>query len=132
MKEKKSLDEREKELIDYIQEEYPEAFIYYALGKLFRWQPSEIDELDFNFCLTLLKIEELNLEKERLELESDSEEKTSKFPDEWKDMPVADIIKTDKFKEAQVRDSELARMLFKEHGTVTALARPKPKRSRRK
>lgn len=103
--------ENKEQLIKYLDENYPEAFYYFFFGNKYRWQPSEIDNLDFRLANCLIKLEEL-LDKESEQ--EDSPQQSKKFKNipfigdgEWSNMSVNEILKTESFKQKQEMNEKL-------------------------
>ena len=109
-----------------IEGDYPEAFFYYIFGKLFRWSPKDIDELDIELCCVLIEMDKKTNEQvlKELEKETPSEPKFIKrrenripesFPEEWEMMSVKDILNSEEFQERAKRDRQLVRTMFEKH-----------------
>jgi len=99
-----------------IEEDYPEAYIYYCMGKIFGWSPNVVDDLDLDLCRVLIAIEKKVNEKidegidgkhPKFGKRHNLKEKANPFLEEWKDMSVKDIIDSDKFKRLQEKDGQV-------------------------
>lgn len=130
------MDDDEESVFDFkkveklIEKEYPEAYMYYNLGKMFGWTPRVIDELDFDLCRILIALDE---ERNRIEEEDYEEEagqtrgtKTvrsskSSFPEEWKDMSVKDILNTNEYKKKEIENSILLEAMNRTVGGQTGV-----------
>ena len=105
------------DILSYLDGEYPEATFYYIFGKLFRWTPKVVDELDLELCFTLLKMERDTIKYMSKGLDEDDEdEKSSKsFPKEWETMSVKDILDSEEFKKRAEQDHQMMESMFNRH-----------------
>lgn len=110
-------------LDNYIKENYPQAWIYYCMAKLFGWTPHEVDELDVNLCKVLIAIEESVSE----EISKGTrgipiqKKRPAPFPKEWENMSVKDIVNSDKFKELQQKDAKVFMTMQEKAGHMLGL-----------
>ena len=118
------------ELDKIIQDEYPEAYYYYALGKLFRWSPDVIDELDVKLCEILIRMEMLNQNQPINNNEvgdsrtpTEKKIKTPPMPKEWEGMSVADIMKSKEFRQRGKFDENLLKAIDNTHGGQTGVVK---------
>lgn len=124
-----SHDKKWDKLKKIIDKEYPEAYMYFALGKLFGWGPNIIDELDIRLCYLLIDIETKRNEDEADELEKAKDGKSStrpiskSMPDEWKTMSVKDILQTSEFKSRQEDNQNLLKAMKNTHGGQTEVVK---------
>jgi len=115
--------DKENEFIKYeevIEEDYPEAYIYYCMGKIFGWSPDIVDKLDIDLCRVLISIEKDvnerinedidNIGKKKIGsgIDKDKNKKNKNlFPEEWQNMSTKDIINSDKFKKIQEKEGQM-------------------------
>lgn len=119
---KKSWDEISK----IIDEKYPEAFYYYALGKIFGWTPDIIDGLDIALCRVLIEIDMKKEEEQSDEISGTSrtkENKTPSMPDEWKTMSVKDILASQEYEDKEKDNDNLLRSMKNTRGGQTEVVK---------
>lgn len=106
-----------KDLDKYVRQNYPQAYIYYAMGKVFNWPPHIVDELDVDLCSILLLIDEKVNARESVDGQVVQEKPKPSFPEEWKDMKVEDIIKTEEFQK-KIEENEVIFKVMKRKENV--------------
>ncbi len=114
------------ELGEIISEKYPEAFYYYALGKIFGWAPDIIDGLDISLCKILIEIDMKRDEEQSDEINSTpgtKENKTPSMPDEWKTMSVKDILESQEYKDKEKGNDNLLRAMKNTRGGQTEVVK---------
>ena len=107
-------DDKFKELDKYVSENYPEAYVYYAMAKLFNWPPHIVDEIDVDLCRIFLLIEDKVNSKDDEE-EKEPRKKTPSFPEEWKNMKVEDIVETEEFKKKLDENEKIFNVMKRKH-----------------
>lgn len=114
------------EISKIIDEKYPEAYYYYALGKIFGWAPDIIDGLDIALCKILIEIDIKREEEQSDEISGISrtrENKTPSMPDEWKQMSVKDILASQEFKNREKENEGLLKSMKNTHGGQTEVVK---------
>lgn len=113
------------ELDEIISELYPEAYLYFSLGKIFSWTPDVIDELDVRLCQILIAIEEKRNEEFNAHdsASKTKENKTPSMPDEWKTMSVKDILKSQEYKDKEKHNDNLLKSMKNTHGGQTEVVK---------
>lgn len=113
-----------------IEKEYPEAYIYYNLGKMFGWTPQDVDKLDFDLCRILIALDEERNRKEEEDYEKEGggggsikspHTSKSSFPEDWKDMSVKDILNTNEYKKKEIENSILLEAMKRTVGGQTGV-----------
>ncbi len=113
-------DKKWDKIVKIINEEYPEAYLYFALGKMFNWSPNVIDELDIKLCHLLIEIERKQNEDDASENQGQAEEEKSRsMPKEWETMSVKDILETEEFKKREKDNEGKLRLMKNIHGGQT-------------
>lgn len=118
-------DKRWDKIKKIVDEEYPEAYIYFFMGKIFGWSPDVIDELDVKLCLLLIEIEVRRNEEEADELEKARGGAGNRgtippsMPEEWKTMSVKDILATKEFKRREQGNEDKLRSIKNTYGGQT-------------
>lgn len=112
------------ELDEIISELYPEAYLYFSLGKIFGWTPDVIDELDVQLCQILIAIEEKrNEESNTYDGRQPTKKVQSSMPDEWKTMSVKDILASQEYKNKEKDNDNLLRSMKNTHGGQTEVVK---------
>lgn len=110
-----------------INEDYPETYIYFFMGKIFGWAPDVIDELDVKLCNILIEIEIKIKEEEAEELEkirggtSRATTVSQSMPEEWKAMSVKDILATKEFKSREQDNENKLKAIKNTYGGQTGV-----------